>query len=54
MEGEEDDSAPPTDFTISVETKSGDTGLTFYCSTSAGEGSRYVIGNVPRAVAESC
>jgi complement component 1 Q subcomponent-binding protein len=43
---EEDDSAPPTDFTVTVESQSGEEGLVFYCSTSSGESERYVIGNV--------
>merc|ERR1711937_159078 len=45
-ENEQDDSAPPTDFTFSVESMSGDEGLIFYCSTSSGDGDRFVIGNV--------
>jgi complement component 1 Q subcomponent-binding protein len=45
-ENEQDDSAPPTDFTFSVESTSGDEGLIFYCSTSSGDGDRFVIGNV--------
>jgi len=36
----------PTDFSVSVEGKSGGAGLTFYCSTQPGEDHRYVIGNV--------
>lgn len=45
-EGEEDGMQEATDFTITVESKEGDKGITFYCSTQAGEGHRFVIGNV--------
>ena len=48
-EGEEEESQmdqmESTDFTITV-ADSSEKGVTFYCSTSAGEGHRYVIGNV--------
>lgn len=42
-EGEEEHDA--TEFSITVEAKNG-SGLTFFCSTQAGEDHRYVIGNV--------
>ena len=51
FEGEEGENAEEesrmesTDFTITVSDKR-DQGVIFYCSTSAGEGHRYVIGNV--------
>ena len=35
-----------TDFTITVQDKSGERGLIYYCQTAAGEGHRYMIGNV--------
>ncbi|KAF4721817.1 hypothetical protein FOZ63_019922 [Perkinsus olseni] len=44
-QGEENmEPAEATDFTVTVENKAGQ-GLIFYCSTAAGEGHRYVIGN---------
>eukprot|EP00930_Biecheleria_cincta_P105209 TRINITY_DN977_c0_g5_i1.p1 TRINITY_DN977_c0_g5~~TRINITY_DN977_c0_g5_i1.p1 ORF type:complete len:244 (-),score=62.08 TRINITY_DN977_c0_g5_i1:196-870(-) len=42
-EGEEDSAA--TEFSVTAEAKNG-SGLTFFCSTQAGEDHRYVIGNV--------
>eukprot|EP00930_Biecheleria_cincta_P105208 TRINITY_DN977_c0_g3_i1.p1 TRINITY_DN977_c0_g3~~TRINITY_DN977_c0_g3_i1.p1 ORF type:complete len:251 (-),score=68.28 TRINITY_DN977_c0_g3_i1:99-773(-) len=42
-EGEDDSAA--TEFSVTVEAKDG-SGLTFFCSTTAGEDHRYVIGNV--------
>lgn len=46
-EGEEDE-APmeSTDFTITIQDKTGEKGLIYYCQTAAGEGHRYMIGNV--------
>jgi len=35
-----------TDFCITLESKSSNAGLSFYCSTQTGEDHRYVIGNV--------
>jgi complement component 1 Q subcomponent-binding protein len=35
-----------TDFTVTIQDKSGERGLTFFCQTAAGEGHRYMIGNV--------
>ena len=35
-----------TDFTVTIQDKSGEKGITFFCQTSAGEGHRYMIGNV--------
>lgn len=35
-----------TDFTVTVQDKSGERGITFFCQTTAGEGHRYMIGNV--------
>merc|ERR1719343_916431 len=35
-----------TEFCVTVEDKSGNSGVTFYCSTQAGEDHRFVIGNV--------
>jgi complement component 1 Q subcomponent-binding protein len=35
-----------TDFTITIQDKSGEKGLVYYCQTAAGEGHRYMIGNV--------
>jgi len=46
MEGGEMGSDESTDFSVTIESKSGDAGLTFYCSTQTGEDHRYVIGNV--------
>mmetsp|Transcript_18532 Transcript_18532/g.55349 ORF Transcript_18532/g.55349 Transcript_18532/m.55349 type:complete len:228 (-) Transcript_18532:131-814(-) len=45
MEGGEAESAP-TDFSVTVEDKSGGAGICFYCSTQTGEDHRYVLGNV--------
>ena len=35
-----------TDFTITIQDKAGERGLIYYCQTAAGEGHRYMIGNV--------
>jgi len=35
-----------TDFSVTVQNKDKNVGITFYCSTQAGEDHRYVIGNV--------
>lgn len=35
-----------TDFTITVETKDGEQGMTLFCNTQQGEGHRFLIGNV--------
>eukprot|EP00933_Yihiella_yeosuensis_P028182 TRINITY_DN21998_c0_g1_i1.p1 TRINITY_DN21998_c0_g1~~TRINITY_DN21998_c0_g1_i1.p1 ORF type:complete len:236 (-),score=60.27 TRINITY_DN21998_c0_g1_i1:386-1093(-) len=35
-----------TDFCITIESKSGGSGISFYCSTQTGEDHRYVIGNI--------
>merc|ERR1719198_828919 len=43
-EGEQDDAS--TDFMVTVESQSSGQGMTFYCSTQAGQDHRYVIGNV--------
>jgi complement component 1 Q subcomponent-binding protein, mitochondrial len=49
-EGEEQNQEMPamesTDFTITIQDKAGEKGLIYYCQTAAGEGHRYVIGNV--------
>ncbi|CAE8657421.1 unnamed protein product [Polarella glacialis] len=46
MEGQEEEAMEETtEFSVSVEEKSG-AGVTFYCSTQAGEDHRYVIGNL--------
>ena len=43
---EEDIPMESTDFTITIQDKSGEKGLMYYCQTAAGEGHRYMIGNV--------
>jgi complement component 1 Q subcomponent-binding protein len=43
---EEEMPAETTDFTITIQDKSGERGLIYYCQTTAGEGHRYMIGNV--------
>eukprot|EP00927_Polykrikos_kofoidii_P014718 TRINITY_DN164_c0_g1_i1.p1 TRINITY_DN164_c0_g1~~TRINITY_DN164_c0_g1_i1.p1 ORF type:complete len:260 (+),score=52.95 TRINITY_DN164_c0_g1_i1:69-782(+) len=46
-EGEEDNmEQEATDFCVTIENKSSGAGVSFYCSTQAGEEHRYVIGNV--------
>ena len=46
-EGQEEDMpVESTDFTITIQDKSGERGLMYYCQTAAGEGHRYMIGNV--------
>lgn len=46
-EGQEEEMpAESTDFTITIQDKSGERGLVYYCQTTAGEGHRYMIGNV--------
>ena len=46
-EGQEEDiPMESTDFTITIQDKSGECGLIYYCQTAAGEGHRYMIGNV--------
>merc|ERR1719324_1731258 len=44
-EGEGNDEAESTDFSVTIESKAG-AGMAFYCSTQAGEDHRFVIGNV--------
>jgi complement component 1 Q subcomponent-binding protein len=47
QEGQEEDiPMESTDFTITIQDKSGEKGLVYYCQTAAGEGHRYMIGNV--------
>eukprot|EP00440_Ansanella_granifera_P054425 gb/GFBE01058994.1/.p1 GENE.gb/GFBE01058994.1/~~gb/GFBE01058994.1/.p1 ORF type:complete len:208 (+),score=66.09 gb/GFBE01058994.1/:1-624(+) len=47
MEGEQEGfEHEATDFCITVENKSSNSGISFYCSTQTGEDHRYVIGNV--------
>jgi complement component 1 Q subcomponent-binding protein len=46
MEGEDDGSQDATDFVVTVETKDGTSGVSFYCSTQGGEDHRYIIGHV--------
>jgi complement component 1 Q subcomponent-binding protein len=48
QEGQEGEDMPAeqTDFTITIQDKSGEKGLMYYCQTAPGEGHRYVIGNV--------
>ena len=46
-EGQEEEMpAESTDFTITIQDKAGERGLIYYCQTTAGEGHRYMIGNV--------
>ncbi len=45
-EQSEDMPMDSTDFTVTVQDKSGERGITFFCQTAAGEGHRYMIGNV--------
>jgi len=47
-EGKEEEDFPmeSTDFTITIQDKSGEKGLVYYCQTATGEGHRYMIGNV--------
>jgi complement component 1 Q subcomponent-binding protein len=42
-----------TDFTVTVQDKSGHRGITFFCQTTAGEGHRYMIGNVRSFMSEN-
>ena len=35
-----------TDFTVTIQDKTGERGITFFCQTASGEGHRYMIGNV--------
>jgi len=45
----EDDVEPQqeaTDFTVIIQNKAGNAGISFFCSTQSGEDHRYVIGNV--------
>ena len=47
QEGQEEEfPMESTDFTITIQDKSGEKGLVYYCQTAAGEGHRYMIGNV--------
>ena len=46
QEAEEEMPMESTDFTVTIQDKSGERGLIFYCQTAAGEGHRYMIGNV--------
>jgi len=46
MEGEEEAPEESTDFCVTIESKTSHAGLSFYCSTQAGEDHRYIIGNV--------
>lgn len=50
-EGKDGESQMPemldeTDFTITIEKKSGEQGLTAFCNTQQGDGHRFVVGNV--------
>lgn len=45
-EAAEDVPMDSTDFTVTIQDKTGERGLTFFCQTAAGEGHRYMIGNV--------
>merc|ERR1711972_596119 len=46
IEGEESLDQEATEFSVTVESKSNGSGVTFYCSTQTGEDHRYVIGNL--------
>lgn len=50
-QGENQQDAPPpptdeTDFTVTIQTESGEKGLTYFCNTQQGEGHRFIVGNV--------
>jgi len=46
VEGEEGFDQEATEFSVTVESKSNGSGVSFYCSTQTGEDHRYVIGNL--------
>ena len=46
QETEEEIPTESTDFTVTIKDKTGERGLIFYCQSAAGEGHRYMIGNV--------
>mmetsp|Transcript_10206 Transcript_10206/g.16585 ORF Transcript_10206/g.16585 Transcript_10206/m.16585 type:complete len:241 (-) Transcript_10206:30-752(-) len=45
-EGEDMGAEEGTDFVLTVESKDGSKGISFYCSTQSGEDHRYIIGHV--------
>merc|ERR1711972_861680 len=45
-DGEVEPERESTEMSVTVESKVGDAGLVFYCSTQTGEDHRYIIGNV--------